>query len=239
MPPPGLRHTRRVSRLIGLGLGLALAGAVAAGEGGELAGMRVTGVVMVPGESGLAVIEFRNGEQRFLRAGDQLPGIGSIAEVLPTGIRLQTPKGSRLVNLEWGAEAAGAPPSAAAPGVDQSAAGLATAQPTGHRMPGSIQVTPEVLSAIDRVAATPGAGDAEFRQALNPMLGLPGDARVSSFFPGQPEREAKGMGEVGASLARGEFVRMRVESGGREQMVYIMPGQRGAAGSVGPSVRTK
>lgn len=276
---PRLRHARRVSRLIGIGL--ALASAAAVGAGGEAFGIRVTGVVMVPGESGLAVVEDGNGDQRLLRAGDRIPGIGSIAEVLPTGVRLDTPKGPRLVDLEWGGNVAGAPPSTAAPGIapragaapgiDSSAASPAIVSPAAApaidspvaspaadsaavspdavqsaaapaaepRPAGPIQATPEVLKAIGRVAATPGASGAQVRQALSPVLDLPEDARISASFPGQPRREAKGLSEVSASLARGEVVRLRVESGGETQTVYVRPPQSSKAVAAAPGARTK
>jgi hypothetical protein len=76
-------------------------------------------------------------------------------------------------------------------------------------------------------------------QALIPLLDLPGDARVSSIFPGQPERDAKGPAEVSASLARGEAVRLNVEAGGKKQMVYIRPEQPGGGASAGATAQTK
>ncbi|MEF8715694.1 MAG: hypothetical protein V5B39_19505 [Accumulibacter sp.] len=223
-----LRHTHRICRLIALGLALASAAAVAAG--GDPAGIRLTGVVMVPGESEWAVIEFPNGEQQIVRAGDKLPDIGSVTKILPTGIRLETPKGPRVVNLEWGA-GGGTPPVAAAATIP--------AQPEGRRLPGAIEATPDVLKTIGRVAATPGAGEAELSQALIPLLDLPGDARVSGFFPGQPERDAQGPAEVSASLARGEVVRLNVEAGGKKQMVYIRPGQPTGGASAGATAQKK
>ncbi len=222
MPKAMLRHSRHPSRLIAVGL--AIASAVAAGAGGDLAGMRVTGVVMVPGESGLAVIEFRNGEQRFLRAGDQLPGIGSIAEVLPTGIRLQTPKGPRLVNLEWDA-GGGAPASGGAPPM---AAASTAAQQEGHHRSNVIVATPEAMESISRVAATPGAGVAEWSQALIPLLDLPADARVSPRGPATT---------VGASLAQGQIVPLQVEAGGTRRNVYIRPGQPAGGAAAGAAAR--
>jgi hypothetical protein len=219
-----LRHTHRISRLIALGLAFASAAAVAAGD---QAGIRLTGVVMVPGESEWAVIEFPNGEQQIVRAGDKLPQIGSVTKILPTGIHLETPKGPRVVNLEWGA-GGGTPPVAAAP-----------TQPEGHRLPGAIEATPEVLKTISRVAATTGASEAELSQALIPLLDLPGDARVSGFFPGQPERDAQGPAEVSASLARGEVVRLNVEAGGKKQMVYIRPGQPTGGASADATAQKK
>jgi hypothetical protein len=223
-----LRHTHRICRLIALGLAFASGTAVAAGS--DPSGIRLTGVVMVPGESEWAVIEFPNGEQQIVRAGDKLPQIGSVAKILPTGIRLDTPKGPRVVDLEWGA-GGGTPPVAAAATIP--------AQPEGHRLPGAIEATPEVLKTISRVAATPGASGAELSQALIPLLDLPGDARVSSIFPGQPERDAKGPAEVSASLARGEAVRLNVEAGGKKQMVYIRPEQPGGGASAGATAQTK
>ncbi|MEF8716668.1 MAG: hypothetical protein V5B35_15110 [Candidatus Accumulibacter necessarius] len=222
-----LRHTHRICRLIALGLAFASATAVAAGS--DPSGIRLTGVVMVPGESEWAVIEFPNGEQQIVRAGDKLPDIGSVAKILPTGIRLETPKGPRVVNLEWGA-GGGTPPVAAA---------TIPAQPEGHRLPRAIEATPEVLKTIGRVAATPGASEAELSQALIPLLDLPGDARVSGFFPGQPERDAKGPTEVSASLARGEVVRLQVEADGKKQMVYIRPGQPTGGASAGATAQKK
>ena len=210
-----LRHAHRISRLFALGLAIASAAAVAVGS--DPSGIRLTGVVMVPGESEWAVIEFPNGEQQIVRAGDKLPQIGSVAKILPTGIRLDTPKGPRVVDLEWGA-GGGTPPVAAA-------AAPVPAQPEGAIMAGSIEATPEVLSAIGRVAARGTASDADLTHALIPLLDLPRDARLSGFFPGEPERQAKGPAEVNASLARGEVVRRNVEAGGKKQTVYMMPGQ--------------
>jgi hypothetical protein len=223
MHTPILRHTHRICRLIALGLAFATGTAVAAGS--DPSGIRLTGVVMVPGESEWAVIEFPNGEQQIVRAGDKLPQIGSVAKILPTGIRLDTPKGPRVVDLEWGA-GGGTPPVAAA-------AAPVPSQPEGHITAGSIQATPEVLSAIGRVAARAAASDADLTHALVPLLDLPRDARVSGFFPGEPEREAKGPAEVNASLARGEVVRLNVEAGGKKQTVYMMPGQTAGTSPTG------
>jgi hypothetical protein len=223
MHTPMLRHTHRICRLIALGLAFASGTAVAAGS--DPSGIRLTGVVMVPGESEWAVIEFPNGEQQIVRAGDKLPQIGSVAKILPTGIRLDTPKGPRVVDLEWGA-GGGTPPVAAAAPVP--------AQPEGHRLRGFDRGnarSPE--DAISRVAATPRPSDAELSQALIPLLDLPRDARVSGFFPGEPEREAKGPAEVSASLARGEVVRLNVEAGGKKQTVYMMPGQTAGTSPAG------
>jgi hypothetical protein len=217
-----LRHAHPISRLFALGLAVVSAAAVAVGS--DPSGIRLTGVVMVPGESEWAVIEFSNGEQQIVRAGDKLPDIGSVAKILPTGIRLDTPKGPRVVNLEWGA-GGGTPPVAAAAPVP--------AQPEGHITAGSIEATPEVLSAISRVAARAAASDADLTHALIPLLDLPRDARVSGFFPGEPEREAKGPAEVGATLARGEVVRLNVEAGGKKQTVYMMPGQTAGTSPAG------
>lgn len=122
------RHARRIARLIAVGLALASAAAVAAGS--DPSGIRLTGVVMVPGEPEWAVIEFPNGEQQIVRAGDELPRVGTVAKILPTSIRLQTPKGPREVNIQWGVAGA-APPVAAAATPAQAA------QPDGRPLPGA------------------------------------------------------------------------------------------------------
>lgn len=192
--------------------------------------MRLSGVFLVAGESEWAVIEFANGEQQIVRAGDKLPHIGSVTKILPTGIRLETPKGPRLVNLAWRPNTGGespTPPSAA------------PNQQDGHVMASSLRATPDVLSAIARVAGRVGASDADLTQALIPLLDLPSDARVSGFFPGEPEREAKGVAEVSATLARGQLVRLHVEAGGQKQTIYMTPGQPPGAGSAGPNVQNK
>lgn len=223
MQTPTLHRASRFSRLVGLGL--ALASVVAMAEGDEWSKLRLSGVVLA-GESELAVIQHRNGAGWFARPGDQLPGIGAVAKIAPTWIRLETPDGPRLLYLR-------SQPGASAPPSEPEPAKVAEAVPPakGHITAGSVKATPEILKAIGRVvAANPRASDAELSLALIPLLDLPGDARVSSFFPGEPEREAKGPAEINAALTRGEMVRLRIETGGQQQMIYLMPGQPGAAG---------
>lgn len=222
MPPPTRPPATRLSPLVGLGL--ALAGVAAAGEGGELAGLRLSGVVLVAGEPERAVIERRNGAGQIVRRGDQLPDIGAVSNIAPTWIRLETPEGPRLVYL-------GSPPGAPAPPPAPEPARPAAAPPEeGHVMARSATATPEILKAIARLAAKPGASDAELSLVLIPLLDLPGDARVSSFFPGEPEREAKGPAGINAALTQGEMVRLRIEAGGQQQMIYLTPGQPAGTG---------
>jgi hypothetical protein len=195
-------------------------------EGDAWSKLRLSGVVLVAGESELAVIQHRDGAGWFARPGDQLPGIGAVSKIAPTWIRLETPEGPRLLYLN-SQPGEGAPPSAPEP------AKVAAAVPPakGHITAGSVKATPEILKAIGRVvAANPRASETELSLALIPLMDLPGDARVSSFFPGQPEREAKGPAEINAALTRGQMVRLRIEAGGQQQMIYLMPGPPGGAG---------
>jgi hypothetical protein len=222
MQTPTLHRASRFSRLVGLGL--ALASVVAMAEGDEWSKLRLSGVVLA-GESELAVIQHRNGAGWFARPGDQLPGIGAVSKIAPTWIRLETPEGPRLLYLN-SPPGEGAPPSAPEPA--KVAAVVPPAE--GHITAGSATATPELLKAIRRVAAKSGASDAELSLALIPLMDLPGDARVSSFFPGEPEREAKGPAEINAALTRGEMVRLRIEAEGQQQMIYLTPGQPAGAG---------
>jgi len=257
--------TRRFACI--LGLGLALAGAV--GECGELPGLRLSGVFVVPGESEWAVIEYRSGEQQIVKVGDQLANIGTVAKISATGIRVDTPKGPRLVDLEWQATAASAPVAAsplaakaeaaiasgsvAARGGERAAdtrmfapspqgtgpadparqahAGDATpaasavsAATVAPIAPGLVKVTPDLAKAISGAAS-----DAQLSQTLIPLLNLPADAQLSGHFPGRPAGEANGAAQVSAALARGEVVRLLVDSGGRQQTMYLKPGQTAPA----------
>jgi hypothetical protein len=222
MQTPTLHRASRFSRLVGLGL--ALASVVAMAEGDEWSKLRLSGVVLA-GESELAVIQHRNGAGWFARRGDQLPGIGTVSKIAPMWIRLETPEGPRLLYLN-SPPGEGAPPSAPEP------AKVAEVVPPaeGHRMGDSVTATLEILKAIARLAAKPGASNAELSLVLIPLLDLPRDAQISSFFPGDPEREAKGPAEVNATLTRGEPLRLRIEAGGQQQMIYLMPGLPGGAG---------
>jgi hypothetical protein len=112
MQTPTLHRTSRFSRLVGLGL--ALASVVAMAEGDEWSKLRLSGVVLVAGESELAVIQHRDGAGWFARPGDQLPGIGAVSKIAPTWIRLETPEGPRLLYLN-SQPGEGAPPSAPEP----------------------------------------------------------------------------------------------------------------------------
>lgn len=224
MPPLNPRRATRFFRLVGLGL--ALAGAAVASAGEEEAELRLSGVVLVKGESELAVVEHRDGQVWIVRSGDTLPGIGAVAEIARTWIRLETPDGSRLVYLT------SQPGAGASPSEPEPAKVVVEVPPAeGHVMAGSATATPEILKAIGRVAAYPGASNAQLSLALIPLLDLPGDAQVSSFFPGEPEREAKGPAEINAALTRGEMVRLRIEAGGQQRIIYLTPGQPAGAGS--------
>jgi hypothetical protein len=183
---------------------------------GSLSKLRLSGVILVGGEPKLAVVEQRDGGGRTVRPGDKLRGVGVVTAIGPDWVSIDVGGEERVLHLTSTAQ--GQPPgNENAPTTDDQ-----DISPPGS---GSVDVTPELLEELGRVAANPSANDEDLSLTLIPLLGLSGDARVKLFFPGEPEREGKGPAEVHAALVRGQAVRLRIEEGGEDAMIYLMPAQ--------------
>lgn len=178
--------------------------------------LRLSGVIAVGGETRLAVIEAAGQGGRLVRVGDKLVDGTRVLEIGPDWIRVR--KGNIEQKLDINgvlpvSNDAGGPPAAVA----------AAARPE-RPFPWEGKASPEVVDAVTRIAADPLASEADLTFGLASQLDLPADARVRPFFPGEEERERKGLAEVGEAIKRGEMVRLMVDTGGVEAAIYIMPG---------------
>jgi hypothetical protein len=182
-----------------------------------LSELRLSGVILVGGEPKLAVVERAGRGGRTVRVGDTLRGVGAVTAIGPDWVRIDVGGGVGVLQLS-------APAQGQSAGDDGQPSTVGTVDLDNCSVhTGSVDVTPELLSEIGRVAANPSASEEDLSLTLIPLLGLAGDARIKIFFPGEPEREEKGPAELHAALVRGEAVRLRIEQDGEEEMVYLMP----------------
>jgi hypothetical protein len=199
---------------------VAPAALVAQGESGSAAAgdLRLSGVVAMGGEMRLAVVERPGQGGRLVRAGDTLSDGSRVLEIGPDSMRLALNGKERVLQV-----AGLRPAGAAEPGAAVGSAG-GGAQPPSADQPlmSSAKANAEILDALSRLASDPRASEDDLGFVLAPLLDVPAGSSIRPFFPGQPELEDKGLSEMRAILDRGQVVRLKVDSGGQERMVYLM-----------------
>ncbi len=181
--------------------------------------LHLSGVVVVGKEVRLAVVERPGQGGRLVRAGDTLSDGSRVLEIGPDWIRLALEGEERVLQVAGLRPAkVGDAVRPAGGGVEPPRADQASDQP----LVSSAKADAEILDAVSRLASDPRASEDDLGFVLAPLLDLPADSSIRPFFPGQPEREEKGLSEIRATLARGELVRLKVDSDGQERMVYLM-----------------
>lgn len=159
----------------------------------------------------------------MVRVGDSLPDGTRVLEIGSDWIRVSQGGEERVLRVS--SLPPTEPPIGPATAAEPKGGDTTQTPPEAPTAAWSAAADAELLDTVMRLASDPLSSEDDLGPALAPLLDLPADARIRPFFPGEPEREEKGLKELSASLARGEPVRLMVESGGQTETIYLMKEQ--------------
>ena len=188
--------------------------------------LRLAGTMQTPGRGWQALVVV-NGEQRWVRATDQIDG-GTVTVVADRLLRIHYPKGEAEYRL--GADGSARPP--AGP----------TGPPVGNLdgLMGSISADAELVDDLGKLAVMASSHPrAEVQAEFNKLLALPPTARLVGADPSYEltHREAplaQSLTKVSEQLAAGAVPHLVVLDEGRITTMYVVPPPPAPAGTAPP-----